>query len=347
MEAVGPMELLTALVIVAVGFAQDEAPEESTAAPEAESTQGPEVTPPGQSPNELLEALEPTPLLEPITGEPAPRLEMPKLWLKYPPGTVFYVDASSLALRTGPKRDAILVHYMPRDSRVVTIEDVIDSVPESVASREGHWIFVRQGEHQGYVFDAFLAQAPPSMLDSLDWLCEPGKRVGPITSKTTVEELMSFFGEGNVREAVIPIGEGKTERGTVIFPEDPERRLFIQWKYHNVSPRSVIVEGTRWRTTKGFGMGSRLSEILRANEGPISFAGFGWEYAGYVMNWRGGALEADHVLRDQISLFLKPEQPYLPADFKAVQGDREFSSDLPEASKLNLHVNAMTIMLDG
>ena len=148
-----------------------------------------------------------------------------------------------------------------------------------------------------------------------------------------------------MRDALIPIGEGKTERGTVIFSEDPERRLFVQWKYQKVSPKAVIIEGTRWRTTKGIGIGSRLSEVLRANQAPISFAGFGWDYAGYVMSWRGGALEKDHTLRDDISLFLSPQQPYLPGDFEALQGDREFSSDLPEASKLNLHVSAMTIML--
>ena len=236
---------------------------------------------------------------------------------------------------------------MPRETRVVAMDDVIDSVADTIGSREGHWIFVRQGQHEGYVFDAYLAPMRPSMHESIDWLCEPGKRVGPITSKTTLEELMSFFGESNVREALIPQGAGEAVRGTVIFPEDPERRLFIQWKYQNVSPSAVIVEGTRWRTTKGFGIGSRLSEIVRANEGPISFAGFGWDYAGYIMSWRGGALEADHRLRDAISLFLAPEQPYLPADFRALQGDREFSSEQPEAEKLNLHVKGMTIMLDG
>ena len=339
------MGYLAALLIVAAGLGQEQ--EAPAPKPEAESLQEAEVTPAGEAPEELelaplVELEPPEPIGEPDTPE---RIQVPETWDKYPPGTVLYVDASSLALRTGPTRDAILVHYMPRETRVVALKDVIDSVPDTIGSREGHWIFMRQGQHEGYVFDAYLVPAPPSMDESLDWLCEPGKRVGPITSKTTLEELMSFFGETNVRDALIPLGEGETERGTVIFPEDPERRLFIRWKYHNVSPSAVIVEGTRWRTTKGFGIGSRLSEILRANEGPISFAGFGWDYAGYVMGWRGGALEADHRLRDDISVFLAPEQPYLPADFQAVQGDREFSSELPEATKLNLHVNALTIML--
>ena len=333
------MGTLTAILIVAAGLAQAQAGDEPEGLPEAESLRGAEIAPA----EDALEALELAPLLEPIEAEPAPAAER---WLKYPAGTVLYVDASSLGLRTGPKRDAILVHYMPNETRVVTMDDVIDSVPETIGSREGHWIFVRQGQHEGYVFDGYLARVRSSMNDSIDWICEPGKRVGPITSKTTLEEMMSFFGESNVGDALIPQGDGKTVRGTVIFSEDPERRLFIEWKYHNVSPSAVIVEGKRWRTTKGFGVGSRLSEIVKANEGPISFAGFGWDYAGYIMSWRGGALEADHRLRDTISLFLAPEQPYLPSDFEALQGDREFSSEQPESTKLNLHVKAMTILLN-
>ncbi len=350
---------LVALLIVAAGLGQEQQQEQPAPGPEVESLQEAEVTPAAGDPEEpelapLLELEPPDEVGELETLEPPDEvggpealesIQTPETWVKYPPGTVLYVNASSLALRTGPKRDAVLVHYMPHETRVVALEDVIDSVPDKIGSREGHWIFMRQGQHEGYVFDAYLVQAPPSMDESLDWLCEPGKRVGPITSKTTLEELMSFFGEMNVREARIPLEDGETERGTVIFSEDPERRLFIQWKYHNVSPRAVIVEGKRWRTTKGFGIGSRLSEIVRVNEGPISFAGFGWDYAGYVMSWRGGALEADHRLRDDISVFLAPAQPYLPADFQALQGDREFSSEQPEAAKLNLHVNAMTIML--
>lgn len=293
-----------------------------------------------QQPRELPE-------LAPLTEPNRPQgIQSPGVVLKYAPGTVFYVDATSLALRTGPKRDAILVHYLPKDTRVVAVEDVIASVSERIGSRDGAWIYVQHGEHKGYAFDAFLVAAPPSMQESLDWLCEPGVRVGPITAKTTIEDLRAFFGESNVRDATIPLGEGATERGTVIFAEDDERRLFVRWKYQKISPKSVILEGTRWRTTKGIGIGSRLSELLLANEAPISFAGFGWDYAGFVMSWRGGALESDHTLRDKVTLFLAPEKPYLPADYDALQGDREFSSELPEASRLNLRVSAMTIVLD-
>lgn len=320
------MGIFGTIMVLAVGIGQIEPLNE------------PEVEPLEQTVAvEEPEALE----LVPLDREP----ERIGVKLKYPPGTVLYVNASSLALRTGPKRDAVLVHYMVKDSRVVALDDLIESVPDTIGGRKGHWVYIRQGQHEGYTFDPFLVKAAPGMEAKIDWRCLPGKRVGPIDVQTSYEELQSIFGEANVGDAEIPIGDGKSERGTVIFPNDKERRLFIQWEFYKIKPKAIIVEGTRWRTTKGIGMGARLAELVRANQGPVSFAGFGWDYSGYVMSWRGGQLETDHRLRDDISLYLMPTEPYLPADFDAVQGDREFSSDLEAATKLNLRVNAMTVFI--
>lgn len=302
---------------------------------------------------EPLEPAEPSELLPLEPAQPAPAPAQPAEPAqpaapqgpapKYTVGTVLYVDASSLALRSGPKRDAMLVHYMPRNTRVEVASDVIDPVPDKIGSKEGYWVYVRDGNHKGYAFDAYLVAAPPTLEETLDWTCVPGKRVGPITAKTTYDDLVATFGEPNVGDANIPIGDGKVEPGTVIFPDSPDKRLFIQWEIPKKKPHAVIIEGARWKTTKGIGIGTPLSHIIEVNNAPISFAGFGWDYAGYVMSWRGGSLEEDHVLGEDLSLFLAPKQPYIPSDFEALQGDREFSSDTPEAGKLNLYVKAMTV----
>lgn len=300
---------------------------------------------------EPLEDLEP---LEPLNpgGEvaaPAPgqAVEPPPTptQAKYPPGTTLFVDATSLALRTGPARGAALVFYLPNNARVTVMDDVIDPTPETIAGREGHWIRVKHEQHEGYVFDAYLVAAPPTLEESLDWTIVPGKRVGPITAASSLDDLVSVFGAANVGEARIPTGDGQTEPGTIIFPDDPEKRLFVDWLVTNETPEAVIVEGSRWRTTKGIGIGTRLSQIVEMNRGPITFAGFGWDYSGYVMSWRAGALSADHILGEGLSMFLAPKEPYLPADFQALQGDKEFSSDDPAAGKLNLYVRALTVYL--
>jgi len=299
---------------------------------------------------EPLEALEPLEPLEPPaeTVSPAPSIEpaAPALDPKFLPGTVLYVNATSLALRTGPSLEAALIKYIPKDERIVALPDVIDPVPLEVGTRKGQWLYVQHGQHKGYVFDAYLVQAPPSLDEQLDWLCLPGKRVGPITPKTTYKDLLLIFGEVNVTDTRIPMGNDTYEKGTAIFSGDAARQLIVQWEIPRVKPKAVVVGGTQWHTADGIGPGKRLTSIVKSNGGPISFAGFEWQYAGFITSWRGGKLEKDHRLRDNIMAYLAPQEPYLPEDYKALTGDREFSSDQPEAGRLNLHITTMTIMLN-
>jgi hypothetical protein len=293
----------------------------------------------------LAQVAPPDDLLEPLDA-PAVTVAAPaKATAKYPSGTVLYVNATSLGLRAAPKRDSLLIHYMPQQAKVTVIEAGEGPVADRIGDKAGQWIHVEHEGHKGYAFDAYLIGAPPKLEENLDWSCAPGKNVGPITAKTTYNDLVAVFGAANVGEATIPLGEGKTEAGTVIFPDNPDKRLFIQWAIPRQKMHAVIVEGTRWRTRSGIGIGTPLSDIVKANGGPFTFAGFDWDYAGYVISWKGGALEVDHKVGEDISLFLAPQTPYLPADLATLQGDKEYSTELPQAGKVNLRVKAMTIQL--
>jgi len=301
-------------------------------------------------PLEALEPLEPLESLEPpaetILPVSPPEPAVPILAPNFLPGTVLYVNASSLALRTGPRLDAALIQYIPKDTRIIALADVIDPVPLEVGNKKGLWIYIQHDQHKGYVFDAYLVQAPPSLDEQLDWLCYPGKRVGPITNKTTYEDMVLIFGEVNISDTQIPMGNGSFEKGTAIFAGDAARQIIVQWAIPRVKPKAVVVSGTQWRTISKIGPGTRIRSIIQANGGPISFAGFEWQYAGFITSWRGGKLEADHELSNSIMAYLAPKEPYLPVDYKALTGDQEFSSDLPEADRLNLHISTMTIMLN-
>jgi hypothetical protein len=307
---------------------------------------------------QTIEPVEPTELLPLETAPPsspaapaapvaptAPTVPSELLANTFSPGSTVFVEATSLALRAEPRRDAMLIHYMPHDAKLQVVQGDMNPVPDTVNGQQGYWIYVQHGTQYGWAFDQFLVGAPPDLEDNLDWSCVPGQRVGPIRADTTVQDLVSIFGESNVSDAKIPIAGGNFEAGTVIFPDSPEKRLFIQWAYPNKRVHSVIVEGTRWRTPAGIAIGTRIQDIVRANGAPFKFAGFGWEYGGYVMSWNQGLLERDHVLGDGVFLYLAPQPPYLPSDYEALQGDKEFSSDMPEASKLNLRVRAMTILM--
>lgn len=301
-------------------------------------------------PADLLEPLD-TPSAQAAEPAPAPPAEAATppaaapAAMKYPRGTVLYVNATSLALRSAPKRDAILIHYIPQQGQVTVLDAGEGPVADKIGDKSGQWIHVQHESHSGYVFDGFLIAAPPQLEENLDWSCVPGQKVGPINSKTTYNDLVKTFGAKNIGDATIPLGDGKTEAGTVVFADNPDQRLFIQWAIPRERPHAVIVEGRRWKTASGIGIGTPLSEIVAANGGEFSFAGFGWDYAGYVVSWKNGQLAANHALGEDISIFLAPEQPYLPADLDALQGDKEYATSLPQAGKVNLRVKAMTILL--
>ena len=73
-----------------------------------------------------------------------------------------------------------------------------------------------------------------------------------------------------------------------------------------------------WRAMAGIGIGTRLSDIVMANGAPVTFAGFEWQYSGYIMGWNGGLLDRDHRLGEGIYVYLAARPPYLPADYDPV-----------------------------
>ena len=305
-------------------------------------------------PKESLPAIEPAePQLVEKPAEPAPTAPVvkpvpPKSMdnPKYAPGSNAFVNATSLALRTGPNTSAALIHYIKKDEVVTVLKDVVPPVPLTIGGKSGFWIYIQHKNHKGYVFDAFLAGAPPSLKDSLDLVCVPGKKVGGITAKTTYQDLARMVGEVNLGMARIPLEEkGKFEEATAVFPGDKHKELIIQWDVLRVSPKAVIVNGRNWKTASGIGIGTRLDDILTKNEVPISFLGFGHEYAGFVTSWGGGKLESTHPLRKSMLLYLSPEKPYTSENYASVQGEGEFSSVLDPVKELNLKVSSMIIML--
>ena len=153
------------------------------------------------------------------------------------------------------------------------------------------------------------------------------------------------MGAENLAGARISIGDEKYEEGTSVFPGDKERELIIQWAIPNVRAKAVFVNGTKWKTQSGLGIGTSLSKIIEVNQAPVSFAGFEWEYAGYITSWRAGTLDKTHTLRKSFTAFLAPEEPYLPEHYQALLGDQEYSSELPEAAGLNLKISSMTVII--
>jgi len=183
-----------------------------------------------------------------------------------------------------------------------------------------------------------LASAAARAAD-VDWLIVPGERVGAITPTTSQAELRKIYGEENVTEAEVDIGEGETEMGTVLFDKDPERRIEILWTDPEAKSAPAWVQinepRNRWKTAEGIAIGTSLHELERMNGRPFTLTGFGWDYEGTVLDWNDGKLEKFDGSWGSLILRLLPEAG-LPQDAPAdVWGDKDIRSDQPSMQNLN------------
>jgi hypothetical protein len=186
---------------------------------------------------------------------------------------------------------------------------------------------------------ALTAACAQARAADVDWLIVPGERIGAITSTTSEAELRQIYGDENVTEAEINIGEGESETGTVLFDKDPERRIEILWNDPQAKSNPAWIKidelRNRWRTAEGIAIGTSLHELERMNGRPFTLTGFGWDYSGTVADWNDGTLEKFEGSWGRIILRLYPEAG-LPQDAPAdVWGDKEIASDQPSMQKLD------------
>jgi hypothetical protein len=171
---------------------------------------------------------------------------------------------------------------------------------------------------------------------------------GAITATTTETDLKRMYGPENVKNGEIQIGEGEVESGTVVFPDDPLKRIEVLWADPEKRvPKSVYLgnihgDKTLWRTTYGITLGTTLLELERINRKPFELAGFDWDYSGTVLSWNNGILEDVFGSGGSNKVFVRLSYSYpAPPEHRAVQGDRNFSSGHPAMQKINPHVYQM------
>lgn len=180
--------------------------------------------------------------------------------------------------------------------------------------------------------------------DLNDWLIVPGKRIGPITAKTTRADLVRWFGDKNVEDTQIVVSDGGHENGTLVLGEQPDVALGILWTQEDNADsavRNVIVcyasrvpDRCRWHTAEAISFGTGLKTLERLNGHKFKLNGFDWAYGGLVTSWEGGRLERLATPCGRVTLRLDPA-PGPASDERSelierVEGDSEFwSFDAP------------------
>ncbi len=185
------------------------------------------------------------------------------------------------------------------------------------------------------------SQQNPSPSEEHSFLIVPGKGFGPITSQSTKETLIEHFGADQVREESISLIEGLESPGVAIFPDDPPTRVevtFFDQGHGTVDLIQTLPGGSLWATADGLTVGTELSELERINGGPFEFTGFGWDYGGQVVDWKGGKIEDLQISLDADLSELTDEE------FQAVTGDQIISSDELVLKKVSAEVTKIQIL---
>jgi hypothetical protein len=161
-----------------------------------------------------------------------------------------------------------------------------------------------------------------------DWKIEPGVRIGALNRYGSELDLARAYGARNLRDSSVTFGEGESFPGTLLYPDDPQRRLEIVWADPGAkrAARRAVLRGerSRWMLPRQISLGSSLADLERANGRPFRLSGFGWDYAGAVTSWGGGALDS---LLQGVHLYLEPRiEDRAGSAYRRLQGDREFDS---------------------
>lgn len=174
----------------------------------------------------------------------------------------------------------------------------------------------------------------------MDFTIVPGARVGLIDLKSaTAADVLEAYGD-LAQEDSIHLGEGIFEPGIVLF-KGSKNRVDLYWDAAMASERPGFVSiygengQTDWSTTNGITIGTTLEEVEKLNGQPFELYGFGWDYGGYVSDWKGGKLAGLGM-----SIRFEPGEEG-QTDIKLV-GDVTLSSDNPAMEKVRARVGELT-----
>lgn len=126
---------------------------------------------------------------------------------------------------------------------------------------------------------------------------EPPRSVacsGPFGRKSSHAALVAAFNAKNLTFAEVEGGpEGSKLMASVLFPNDPKRRLEVLWRDEEsrAETHRVVINGkSTWSGPKGLRLGLTLAAVEKINGKPFKLQGADQDSAMAVSDWDGGAL---------------------------------------------------------
>ncbi len=151
---------------------------------------------------------------------------------------------------------------------------------------------------------------------------------GAFSKESSHLRLAMTFDSKNIAFADVDASNGTKVPASVVFPNDPKRRLEVWWS--NPAERRdtylIVINGkSTWTAPGGMKLGLTLAQLEKLNHKPFKLKGFDKDGVATVSDWDGGALTTiPGGCKSGLSLRADPK---VPADaLTELSADKEFSS---------------------
>jgi hypothetical protein len=144
-------------------------------------------------------------------------------------------------------------------------------------------------------------------------------------------KLAMFFDSKNITFTDVEAGDGSKVPASVLFPNDPKRRLEVWWS--NITARKdiylIVIGGeSTWTAPGGLRLDQTLEQVEKLNHKPFKLKGFDKGRITTGSNWDGGALAAvAGGCRPSVSL--RADAKASAAKIGAISADKEYSTSDP------------------
>jgi hypothetical protein len=151
---------------------------------------------------------------------------------------------------------------------------------------------------------------------------------GVFAPNSSHQALESAFNAKNVTFTEVEGGpEGSKLMASVLFPNDPKRRLEVLWQNEDERTdtyRIVITGQSTWSGPKGLRLGLPLAAVEKINGKPFKLQGFDQSSSSAAIDWQDGAL-ASLPGGCNIGVFFAAD-PKAPQSARAEAAGEEFAS---------------------
>jgi hypothetical protein len=155
----------------------------------------------------------------------------------------------------------------------------------------------RQSEPPPGQADRPTAALPPSAAEGSRTAAEGARTIacsGVFGKDSSHLKLATRFDSRNLAFTEVDGPEGSRLMASVLFPNDPKRRLEVLWQ--NEASRTethlIVINGrSTWTAPKGLRLGLPLAALEKLNGKPFRMSGFNQPNGGSAIDWDGGALD--------------------------------------------------------